>query len=118
MSFAKNLKEVRQNNGLTQKKLAELIGVKRSTIAGYESKNQEPSYQILLKIARALNCSVDSLLAADYNEYRISESNISQEILNNEELKLLFDKLRELEKAEINFYRRLVDFIENEKGKF
>lgn len=115
MTFGSNLKKARKNKGFTQKELAEIIGVKRSTIAGYESKNQEPSYEILKKIAIALDCSIDSLLAHSYDDYKISESKISKEILNNKELLALFNEIKGMNADNINFYKKLIQFIESEK---
>jgi transcriptional regulator with XRE-family HTH domain len=115
MTFGKNLKKARKNKGFTQKELAEIVEVKRSTIAGYESKNQEPSYKILKKISNALDCSIDSLLANDYDNYIVSENKISKEILNSQELKSLFNEIKEMDSNNINFYRRLIKFIEAEK---
>ena len=118
MTFGENLKKARKNKGFTQKDLAEIVGVKRSTIAGYESKNQEPSYEVLKKIAKALDCSIDTLLAVDYNNYKISENNITKEIIHNNELKLLFNEVREMSNDNIKFYRNLIKFIESEKGEW
>jgi len=115
MTFGKNLKKARKNKGFTQKELAEIIEVKRSTIAGYESRDQEPSYKLLKKISDALDCSIDSLLAPDYDNYIISENKISKEILNNKELKSLFNEIKEMDSNNISFYRRLIKFIETEK---
>jgi len=115
MTFGKNLKKARKNKGFTQKELGEIVEVKRSTIAGYESKDQEPSYKILKKISDALDCSIDSLLATDYDNYKISESKISKEILNNRELKSFFNEIKGMNEENINFYRRLIEFIESEK---
>ncbi|SDH81418.1 helix-turn-helix domain-containing protein [Halanaerobium congolense] len=115
MAFGKNLKKARKNKGFTQNDLAEIVGVKRSTIAGYESKNQEPSYKILRKISDALDCSIDSLLAHDYDTYTVSENKISEEILNNKELKSLFNEMRKMDSNNISFYKRLIKFIETEK---
>jgi transcriptional regulator with XRE-family HTH domain len=115
MTFGENLKKARKNKGFTQKELAEIVGVKRPTVAGYESKDQEPSYKILNKISAALDCSIDSLLANDYDNYKISESKIYKKILNNQELKSLFNEVKGMDEKNINFYRRLIEFIESEK---
>jgi len=115
MTFGENLKKARKNKGFTQKELAEIVGVKRPTVAGYESKDQEPSYKILKKISDALDCSIDSLLAHDYDNYTASENKISEEILNNKELKSLFNVMKKMDSNNINFYKRLIKFIETEK---
>ncbi|MEC9490583.1 MAG: helix-turn-helix transcriptional regulator [Halanaerobiales bacterium] len=116
MTFGENLKKARKDKGFTQKDLAEIVGIKRSTIAGYESKNQEPSYEVLRKIAKALDCSIDTLLSLDYNNYQVSENKVTKEILHNNQLKLLFNEVREMSNDKIKFYRELIKFIESEKG--
>ncbi len=51
------IKEKRKKLGLTQKKLAELVGVSTQTINGYENGKEIPStkYQILEKILNQIN---------------------------------------------------------------
>lgn len=99
MDFADRLKELRENSKMTQEELAKVLGVGRPTIAGYETKGKQPSYEILSKLSEILHCTTDYLLGR--SEYRIDSSVtvseyivpdlISQEIIeelqNNEELK-------------------------------
>ena len=61
MCFSKRLKELRLNNGLTQKDLAKAIEVGRTTISEYESGKIVPKQEGLLKIANHFNVSVDYL---------------------------------------------------------
>lgn len=46
-----DLKEKRQNAGLTQTNLAEQIGISRSQLSLMESGKRKPSYDVLKKIA-------------------------------------------------------------------
>jgi len=59
------LKELRLQHGFTQSKLAEKVGVARSTIAMYEAENSEPDLQTLSKIAEIFNVSIDYLMNRD-----------------------------------------------------
>lgn len=61
MCFSKRLKELRLNNGLTQKDLAKAIEVGRTTISEYESGKIVPKQEGLLKLANHFNVSVDYL---------------------------------------------------------
>lgn len=61
-SFNKNLKCARNRIGLSQKDVAERIGVAKSTYSLYESGNREPNVQTIKKIAYLLNVSADELL--------------------------------------------------------
>lgn len=61
--FAKRLRQLRHMHYLTQKQLAEAIGLNRTQIAGYESAKQfEPDYETLRRIAGFFNVSVDYLV--------------------------------------------------------
>ena len=57
--FYENLKLAREQKGLSQKDVAEKIGVAKSTYSLYESGNREPNVQTIKKIANALDVSAD-----------------------------------------------------------
>lgn len=48
------LKEVRKSEGLTQERLAELVGTKKSNISRLESGRYNPSLDFLVKVAEGL----------------------------------------------------------------
>lgn len=58
----KTIKDLRRINQISQQKLANLIGVSRSTIAMWELGNSEPDNENLTKLANFFNVSVDYLL--------------------------------------------------------
>ena len=60
--FNENLKYARECKGLSQKEVAENIGVAKSTYSLYESGGREPNVQTIKKIADVLNVSADDLL--------------------------------------------------------
>lgn len=64
-NFNENLKIARERKGLSQKDLAENIGVAKSTYSLYESGNREPNVQTIKKIADVLEVSADELLGLD-----------------------------------------------------
>ena len=57
-----NLKKVRQEQGLTQKQLAEMSGVPRISIARYESGIVTPGGTNLIRLASVLKCPAEELL--------------------------------------------------------
>lgn len=63
--FNENLKIARERKGLSQKDIADGIGVAKSTYSLYESGNREPNVQTIKKIADLLNVSADELLGID-----------------------------------------------------
>ena len=60
-----HIREAREMAGLSQRDLAKEIGVAPNTFHGYESGKHDPRSELLVKIARACNVTVDFLLGVD-----------------------------------------------------
>lgn len=60
--LGKRLKRYRQKAHLTQEQLADQIDVATSTIAHAESGTSKPSLPLLMKVANALNTTLDQLV--------------------------------------------------------
>lgn len=62
MALTKNrLKALRESQGLTQEKLAELVQVSRQTIVSIEGGKYVPSLELALKLGLTFNCQVEDL---------------------------------------------------------
>lgn len=68
LTFGEKLKELREKSGLTQRQLAAQIGIGKSTLAMYESKDRMPSPAMLIKISAVFHVSTDYLLGIDKRE--------------------------------------------------
>ena len=67
------LHELRKARGITQKQLAEALGVTIRTITNYENGTREPNIATLITLARFFECSIDYLVGAtDDPERRIA----------------------------------------------
>lgn len=62
MGIAQRIKELRESAHLTQQELAKKISISRSTLAGYESENKQPSYQVLTQISAIFKVPTDYIL--------------------------------------------------------
>jgi transcriptional regulator with XRE-family HTH domain len=60
--FSERLKELRIENGYSQKKLAELLNVTKQNISDWENKKSETNFDMLGKIAKLFNVTVGQLL--------------------------------------------------------
>lgn len=60
--FHKNLRNMREDCNLTQKQMAERLGIPVTTYRNYENTYREPSFEILVKICEILKVSTDELL--------------------------------------------------------
>ena len=72
------IKQIRQESGLTQERLAELVGCNTSHISNIENSHTKVSLNVLLAISNVLDTSIDYLLA---NQYTNTSSAVDKEIL-------------------------------------
>ncbi|MFL2590202.1 MAG: helix-turn-helix transcriptional regulator [Parvicellaceae bacterium] len=61
MELKNNLKEVRQQKGLTQEELGTNVGVSRQTIISIERYRYKPSLELAMKIAIKLDINTEKL---------------------------------------------------------
>lgn len=65
--FQMTLKQLRERDGLSQVKLAGLLGVSQSTVGMWESGRNKPTFAMLHKIADVFDVSVGYLAGDDAN---------------------------------------------------
>lgn len=63
--FSTNLKKIREEKGLSQNKLGNMVGVNQTTIARWENKEIAPSIDNVEELANALNIPLPDLLGKD-----------------------------------------------------
>ena len=56
------LKELREENGLTQQAVAEYLNVKQNTYSQYENEKRQLSIDVLIKLAKFYNVTTDYIL--------------------------------------------------------
>lgn len=81
IELGKRLKELRRENVLTMEEIAKVIGVAKSSYAGYESEFRKPSLDKLVRVAQHYDVSVDYLLGLTderncFNEEQDSMGNL------------------------------------------
>lgn len=78
VDFGKKLKELRLQAGLTQKQLADRIGVTKSVVSYYELQERQPSPDMLVKLAGVFRVTTDFLLGID-NQKMLDISDLDDE---------------------------------------
>lgn len=68
VNFGSKLKKLRTQMGLSQKILAERLGVTKSVISYYETQERSPSPDVLIRCSRIFHVSADYLLGLDKKE--------------------------------------------------
>lgn len=64
MSFLK----ARENTGMTQSEVAEILGIDQSAVSMWETGRTMPRAATLVKLAGLYHCTVDELLKEDNHE--------------------------------------------------
>lgn len=84
----KKLAELRNNAGISQKKLGEKVGLSQSTIKNYESGTSEPTSETVSKICMILEANRDDIEIRDvsYNVLR-SEGKVAAKLIRQKEFK-------------------------------
>ncbi len=92
-----NLRDLRRSKKISQKKLAEKIGVTQQAVQQYERNKIEPDIEGLKRIADALEVSVDLLIAHE------SPGKDSEHVISEEEFLVIesYRKLGEYDKQSI-----------------
>lgn len=90
------LKELRLKAGVTQKELANVLGVTGQTLLNWENGIYEPKIAELIKLADYFNVTVDYLIDRP---------------TSNNEIDLVCRKLRDIDKEEF------IDFVKTELSK-
>lgn len=110
--LADNIKYLRKKLGLSQEKLAELLGLNRGNIASYEKGSAEPRIENLLKMMEVFKVEVSDLVEKDL----AGLEKLDQEISSIKENTLYSENLVKWEKGRllkrlINRDERIQQFI-------
>ena len=115
------LKELREEKGITQKELGEILRISPSAIGMYETSRREPDYGTLKRIAHFFDVSIDYLLGNEEitpkKGYYLD--NETAEIANalkegDGMLRVMFDTVRKLPPEKM---REAANYIEYLKAK-
>lgn len=96
MDFGSKLKELRLQAGLTQKQLAEQIGITKSVVSFYELRERTPSPDVLIKLATVFHVSTDYLLGIEKGK-TIDISGLEAD--DEKVIRLMIEQLRKKNKS-------------------
>lgn len=78
MEFGKKLKAILEFEGIKQKEFAETLHISPSTMNGYLNDKRQPDFELVKKMAEALNVTVDYLFGGGCgNSPTLSESELA-----------------------------------------
>ncbi len=106
--LSQNIRYLRKKRKLSQLALADALGVKRSNIAAYETKNVEPRLNLIYEISRYLKVSLTDLIATDLREKAANGRSMDAGALFNRQLD--YQKLQSLRLRTVEVKKLLEGF--------
>ena len=98
------IKERRQELGITQEHIANMLDVNPSHVSNIECGRANPSLTALVKIANILQCSVDYFIDGEYT-YKVDKS--KEKSLDN----MIMDKLKYCNTDKKNRILKMIDLL-------
>ena len=108
MTIAENIKAIRKKNGMTQKQLAELIGVSVGAVQQFEYGKIEPKMDTLLLMANKLNISARVINPDIHWDDYIDVESLKEEVK-------IWDKLPHYDEDDIEVFTYFLSL--NSEGK-
>lgn len=98
--FGENIKELRKERGMSQKELAEKVGVSQGAVFFWEKEINEPTAGYLIKLSKLFGVSVDELLSIEKTAVsELPKEKILREYfsrLNGEQQEIILKLIKEI----------------------
>lgn len=91
MKWNKRIKDLREDNDMTQDELAQKLGVSKRTLLRYESGESEPSISVLIALSLLFNVSIDYIVGSKDNEAIETNDIVS-------DLNIIIDKIEKIKR--------------------
>ena len=77
----RNLKEIRQDENISQEKMAKILGVKRDALARWEISATLPSLKHIFYFAKYFNYTIDYVLGINHDRTRTNYEEYDKELI-------------------------------------
>ncbi len=116
MEIKDRLKEIRSNYNLTQQEFADRLGIKRNTVATYETGKSNPSDSAIVLICREFNVNEEWLRTGIGKKYKEFSGNIINQLaaeyglsdIATAMIRCFIDLKPEVQNEMFNFFRKVV----------
>ncbi|WP_138752788.1 helix-turn-helix domain-containing protein [Paenibacillus sinopodophylli] len=119
--FSARLKWIREKKGMTQKEIADMIGMSAAGYGKIENGQREPNLETLVKLSRIVNENSDFLIGLTnydrearilFYNYEIYQS-VFESFNPDWETPELFKKKKELRELHHHFYLKFLDYAKD-----
>lgn len=106
------IKDLREDNDIKQKTVAEYLGVLQQTYSNYENGHREIPIWVVLKLSRYYKVSTDYLLGADSGY--LGNTNLSGKYLGDTTLHDVVYELQQLDTADRRDLLKYIQFLKHD----
>ena len=106
------IKDLREDNDIKQKTVAEYLGVSQQTYSNYENGHREIPIWVVLKLSRYYKVSTDYLLGADSGY--LGNTNLSGKYLGDTTLHDAVYALQQLDTADRRDLLKYIQFLKHD----
>lgn len=82
--LSENIRKYRENRGLTQDDLGEILNISGKTISSWEKARSEPKIEMIEKLTKIFNCSSSQLIGEQEKDFFTSPEEALQFILKQD----------------------------------
>jgi len=114
VNFAPIIKQLREENKITQTELAAKLGITNSVVSSYESGVKQPSHETIVKLAEYFHVTVDFLYGLEKNADKktyIDIADLSEKSASN--VRIIVNWLKSLENKQGVLQREYNELEEN-----
>lgn len=102
MDFGNNLRNVRIQRKMTQKKVADDLGLAQSTIAAYEVNEREPSFRMVQTLADYFGISPYILIPFGSDSEKDSVIQYGEIVIGNQKLREIVSEIQTFDNEKLN----------------
>lgn len=119
--LGQKIKQLRLDNDITQKELADFLGVTPKAISFYELGQRMPSPEMILKMANKFNVTTDFLLGNEeipsQDGYYLDPeaAKMAQELYDNPGMRILFDAARNVSADDLKLAAEIIGRMKKEE---
>lgn len=106
------IKDLREDNDIKQKTVAEYLGVSQQTYSNYENGHREIPIWVVLKLSRYYKVSTDYLLGSDSGY--LGNTNLSGKYLGDTTLHDVVYELQQLDTADRRDLLKYIQFLKHD----
>lgn len=105
MKFHLRLKQLRLDHKLTQRDLADILGIKPTAISNYESQRNEPSFEKLIMLSEYFEVSCDYLLGLTDSYLPVGGEILDKDIVD------IFDIYQQLDNESVEELKKYIAYL-------